>query len=213
MTASFAPFTSGETAVQSYNSLLSLSVLQEYADFIGFFSNDCLMTCVERVVANRSSSSRMSATSSSTPASAPLLGHASSIQFNALNEYAASCLAGHLLPVSSVSPTLLPNTPSRSTGTMPMLEFHQNRMTSFRPLEFIYNMSPMPLCKYGLFSSSLGGGMMADKKSSLDSWDDILGNMLRNIPVLHHNDPISLRMYGLCSFLNNCVCSCMFANV
>lgn len=163
MTASFAPFSSGETAVQSYNSLLSLSILQEYADFIGYFSNDSLMACVER--SHLQDHNKLKAT----------------IKMNSLNEYAASCLLGHILPQTNVS--------SSPLG----LEFHQNRVTNFDPLEFIYNLSPMPSCKYGLFSSSLGGGI-CDKKAGLDSWDDIVSNMLRNLPILNHNDHISSRI-------------------
>lgn len=48
MTASFAPFQSGETAVQAYNAILSLNVLQNCADFVGYFSNDALYASAQR---------------------------------------------------------------------------------------------------------------------------------------------------------------------
>jgi mannose/fructose-specific phosphotransferase system component IIA len=48
LTSSFAPFTTGETAVQNYNSMLSLNTLQENADLIGFFPNDEMLNCATR---------------------------------------------------------------------------------------------------------------------------------------------------------------------
>lgn len=48
ITSSIAPFISGETAVQNYNSLLTINVLQEHADLIGIFPNDDLLHCASR---------------------------------------------------------------------------------------------------------------------------------------------------------------------
>lgn len=41
-----APFSSGDTTLQSYNSILSLAHFQEYSDTISLFHNDVLMADV-----------------------------------------------------------------------------------------------------------------------------------------------------------------------
>jgi tubulin delta len=80
--SSFAAFGNGETALQHYNSLLSINVLQKYCDFIGVFSNEHIMANINRY--------RKS------------IGGSSVINIDALNEYASACLMGMMLPVSSV---------------------------------------------------------------------------------------------------------------
>jgi hypothetical protein len=88
LTASFAPFEAGETAVQAYNTLLSLHILQNNADFIGYLPNDSLLNCVERSHLNIAG-----------PGKAP------PVKIDAMNDYAANCLAGLVLPLNSVSPS------------------------------------------------------------------------------------------------------------
>ncbi|KAJ3346523.1 hypothetical protein HDU91_007015 [Kappamyces sp. JEL0680] len=154
MTVSFAPFASGETAVQSYNTLLSLHSLQQCADFIGYFPNDVLLACVER-----DQSSAIHGNQKQT-----------AIQLQGMNEYAASCLAGLFLPQTPVAYS--------STGH---LEFQSN-LARFDALALIYNLTPMPSCKYSLFASSMGGP--PDKRVSYESWDDLASNALRNTPIV-----------------------------
>lgn len=124
LTSSFAPFSSGETAVQNYNGLLSLSVLQKHADFVGFFSNDLLLKNATRNV--------------------QLSGHKSkcdSIPLELLNEYAANCILGTVLPITHIA-----NQNNRKKG---------NGLTRFNPLDFIYDLAPNPQHKFGMFATSL----------------------------------------------------------
>lgn len=88
MSASFAPFTSGETVVQNYNALHSLSILQQTADFIGYFPNDSLLSTVNRTMAGASHVQN---------------DKLDKIGMQELNAYAANCLAGIILPQTKVS--------------------------------------------------------------------------------------------------------------
>lgn len=124
LTSSFAPFTSGETVVQNYNSLLSLSVLQDNADFIGYFPNDSLLQVASKNQSNSTHSMQQCV-----------------VNVDALNQYAACCLAGQMLPITKV----------RSDG--------KNIKISDLPIRFdnqafVYNISPSPDYKFGMFSSS-----------------------------------------------------------
>eukprot|EP00842_Homolaphlyctis_polyrhiza_P001535 jgi/Hompol1/2382/HPOL_001440-RA len=48
LSCSFTPFSSGETAVQNYNALLTLASLQSSADLVGLFSNDQIIGNIAR---------------------------------------------------------------------------------------------------------------------------------------------------------------------
>jgi hypothetical protein len=124
MTASFAPFLTGETVVQNYNALLSLAVLQDTVDFIGYFPNDALMAVASRAGASATHSKKESG-----------------VDMAALNEYAASCLAGQILPV----------TRAEFDGRKVSVEKYPAK---FDALDFIYNVTPSPAYKFGMMSSS-----------------------------------------------------------
>jgi hypothetical protein len=124
LTSSFAPFSSGETVVQNYNSLLSLAVLQDNADFIGYFPNDALLQVASR---NQSNSTHSN--------------HQSIVNVDSLNQYAACCLAGQLLPITRVAN----NGNKVQISELPIRFDNQN---------FIYSISPSPDYKFGMFSSS-----------------------------------------------------------
>ncbi|KAI8900249.1 Tubulin/FtsZ family, GTPase domain-containing protein [Globomyces pollinis-pini] len=141
MTASFSPFITGETALQNYNSLLSLSVLQRNVDLIGFFPNDSLLASVTKHQSIKSHSDKIR-----------------KIHIETLNEYAVNCLLGQILPITPLAdPTI--------------------NLQRFNTLDFIYEMTPSPLHKFCLFASS-----NVSTNHQMDSWDDTLSNLLRNIP-------------------------------
>lgn len=72
-----APFHTGETPLQHYNSLLCLLWLQRYTDGIFLFSNDNVLTSLQKI--------------SKSPSKA--------ISFNDLNHYIANTIATTFLPI------------------------------------------------------------------------------------------------------------------
>ena len=76
---SITPFSSGETALQSYNSILSLHWMNTYSDMIHLVSNDVLMSIVSR----QWEASR----------------NKNKIKLFDLNEYIAGCMSGLLQPL------------------------------------------------------------------------------------------------------------------
>ena len=80
---SFCAFDSGETALQNYNSLLSFEVLQRHSDFMGFFSNDQLLSHLNRQQFTSQAGDWVNL-----------------VHLQAMNTFAASCLAGMMLPIS-----------------------------------------------------------------------------------------------------------------
>ncbi|TPX44893.1 hypothetical protein SeLEV6574_g04211 [Synchytrium endobioticum] len=95
LSAAVIPFQSGETTLQSYNTLLTLGWLQRNVDTVALFSNDAVMGCIQRqlgIYGGRATTS------------------GSRVSLEDLNEYISNCLAGFLLPTSEqrggrVSPT------------------------------------------------------------------------------------------------------------
>jgi hypothetical protein len=147
MAASLAPFTGGETTVQNYNALLSLNSLANNVDFIGYFSNDQLLKCAQKNYVSSTHVQKQEA-----------------LSLDCLNQYAARCLGGLLLPKTIISQTTI------KTQISNLERFDIN--------ELIYSMTPMPSFKFCQFATSLS----PEKKANLDSWEDIMTELLRNIP-------------------------------
>jgi hypothetical protein len=124
LTSSFAPFASGETSVQNYNTLLSLNAVASNACFVGYFSNDQLIRCTTR---NLNTSHH--------------LQKQETIPLDSLNRYAARALAGFLLPKTVVQ-----------THNEKML-FSKN-LSRFDPYELIYSLTPMPTYRFCQFATS-----------------------------------------------------------
>ncbi len=162
LTASFAPFRSGETSVQNYNALLSLDVLQQCSDMIGYFSNDNLMRCVARTQSQST---------------------LDKVKLSSLNQYAARCLGGFLIPVTEVH------------QENNKVEFSK-QIRRFDPLDFIYNLTPAPAYKYCQFATS----SVIDKNANRDTWEDVMSELLRNIP---HNENRMYIVIELDVFLQN----------
>ena len=76
-----APFHTGETPLQHYNSVLCLSWLQKYVDGIMLFSNDSVLASVQK----------MDAKPKATPTAA--------LSFKKLNSYISSAISTTLIPV------------------------------------------------------------------------------------------------------------------
>ncbi|KAM3873356.1 tubulin delta chain-like [Diretmus argenteus] len=91
LTVSVAPHQSGESPLQHYNSLLSLASIHRSADGLLLFDNDKAMTFAQTLqgVPTGSLSTVMSMAGSLT----------------VMNTHIASCMAGLLLPVQSLTPT------------------------------------------------------------------------------------------------------------
>ena len=138
MSVSVAPFETGETAVQNYNSLLSLEVLQRCADAVLFISNDRLYDSAKNML--QSKSHKVSKT----------------IQLELLNTIACRQLLNILLPTNSIE-----------KGT-------SSNLTRFDLPEFVYNLAPLPQYKFCQTAISTNHDM-------LETWDDIIGSMHRNI--------------------------------
>ena len=78
-----APFHSGETPLQHYNSLLCLSWLQKYTDGVLLFSNDHTLATLQKIDAKLKSSSKP-------------------ISFDDINHYIANTIATTFLPIYDV---------------------------------------------------------------------------------------------------------------
>ncbi|KAJ1562510.1 hypothetical protein HK096_008648 [Nowakowskiella sp. JEL0078] len=79
------PFSSGETALQHYNTVLSLSWETRYSDIIFLFENDVAMKCFKNAK--------------------KLEGHkdVEKISVNEMNQYIANCLSETILPIWNIS--------------------------------------------------------------------------------------------------------------
>lgn len=113
-TCSFAACPQGETVLQNYNSLLSLTSISSSSDFVGLFSNETLM----QLVANNNDR-----TNSKTCAT-----------IAKMNEYAAKCLAGQILPVTQTR--------------------NHRQFDKFQLWDWITNVTPLPSMRYAGFASS-----------------------------------------------------------
>lgn len=83
LSVAVAPFHTGETPLQHYNSLLCLSWLQKYTDGILLFSNDDVLSTLQRNDAKLTSFKPSSKT----------------ISFGDLNDYIANTVATTCLPI------------------------------------------------------------------------------------------------------------------
>ncbi|KAI9017819.1 Tubulin/FtsZ, GTPase domain-containing protein, partial [Gaertneriomyces semiglobifer] len=160
-----APFASGETALQHYNSLLALSWLQKHADFVGLFPNDIIMDGIQRQfgVAGKSDAQK--------------------VTLDMLNKYIAQCLAGILLPTTDVTPT---------EGGFEYAQWVPSpNPLPFDPSEFASSLAPTPGTKIGLFSTSetvVPSAVNYNRYNAIQpSWDDQLTSLTRNVPVIPGN--------------------------
>ncbi|RKO93284.1 Tubulin/FtsZ family, GTPase domain-containing protein, partial [Blyttiomyces helicus] len=172
MSCAIAPFLSGETALQHYNSLLSLGWMQNHADTIGIFPNDATINCISRQYGLSSRSgectcSRRSAlgctcrTRFSFYSDNSDAGPQERISVGDLNEYIGHCLADVILPFSAV------------------------RMAPFDLWELIYGVTPMPLCKVAhLATSRIVSGAAGSDRTSTMGWDALATALGRNMPPL-----------------------------
>ncbi|XP_030052813.1 tubulin delta chain isoform X4 [Microcaecilia unicolor] len=86
LSVTVAPHQTGESPLQNYNSLLSLSWLQRYADGVLLFHNDDVLKKTSALLRN-------------TTAAVPT-GTQPQISFSSMNTYIASCLAGLMYPIN-----------------------------------------------------------------------------------------------------------------
>ncbi|XP_029442558.1 tubulin delta chain-like, partial [Rhinatrema bivittatum] len=86
LSVTVAPHQAGESPLQHYNSLLSLSWLQRYADGILLFHNDSVLKRTAALLRNTTAA-----------VAADTQPH---ISFSSMNTYIASCLAGLLYPIN-----------------------------------------------------------------------------------------------------------------
>uniref|UniRef100_UPI003AADAF28 tubulin delta chain-like n=1 Tax=Centroberyx gerrardi TaxID=166262 RepID=UPI003AADAF28 len=99
LTVSVAPHQSGESPLQNYNSLLSLASLHRSADGLLLFHNDKALTFAQTL-------ERVPRSTESLSPVMPTVG-----SLTVMNTHIASCMAGLLLPVKSLTPTSLGSEP------------------------------------------------------------------------------------------------------
>ncbi|KAJ3154549.1 hypothetical protein HDU86_004678 [Geranomyces michiganensis] len=160
-TCAVLPFVAGDTALQHYNSLLSLGWAQRYSDMVAIFSNDAVMNTV----------SRQAGLVAQGPKAAP-------IKLDTLNEYIAHCIAG----------LVLPTTPVRKIGDK--LEYDAKPLPCDL-WNAISELTPVPGCKMVNFSSSATTSFSASRPQAGSlrptlpaNWDDIRTAMSRNMASL-----------------------------
>uniref|UniRef100_H3AP68 Tubulin delta chain n=1 Tax=Latimeria chalumnae TaxID=7897 RepID=H3AP68_LATCH len=115
LSVTVAPHHMGESPLQHFNSLLCLSWLQRYADGVLLFHNDDVLR-------------RMVAMSGRKTADA-MSGHSSQISLSAMNSHIASCLAGLMYPVQTLT-----------TGS--------GLSIGMEPWELLRSVCPMPSMKF-----------------------------------------------------------------
>ncbi|KAJ3013861.1 hypothetical protein HKX48_005489 [Thoreauomyces humboldtii] len=157
-TFAVTPFSTGDTALQHYNSLLSLGWMQKYSDMIGIFSNDAVMGTVTRQYGLMSSG-----------------GGIPKVTLDNMNEYIAHCIAGLFLPVTEI----------QSIGGE--LKY-KPKPSACDVWNLIAELTPVPGCKLTSSSSStLIPDVRVTKKplsAPVADWDDLRTALTRNMPVL-----------------------------
>ncbi len=93
MTATVTPFSQGESPLQHYNSLLSLSWLQSYADAVLLFENDSLLQQVQRDLAGQGGGGR------DRPLERRPGGDSRGLCVNEMNGHISSVLCNSLMPL------------------------------------------------------------------------------------------------------------------
>ncbi|KAI9334930.1 Tubulin/FtsZ family, GTPase domain-containing protein [Obelidium mucronatum] len=168
-----APFASGETALQHYNSLLSLAKLQQNSDLISVFSNDVVMN----VLTKQHALYRGNKTDPK-------------ISLSELNNQIASSMAGVLLPTSPVTRT--------DTGDLNHLP-----MRGFNGWDLITQVAPMPSCKLVSISTSTNALEVDKRMGLLkglipaSSWEDVTSDLFRNLPPI----PLNMKKSHISSWL------------
>ncbi|KAJ8323351.1 hypothetical protein QVD99_000527 [Batrachochytrium dendrobatidis] len=172
MSCSFAPFSSGETALQNYNALLTLASLQSSADFIGVFSNDAILNTVTKQLGLDSSRN--------TPC----------VSIDTLNYWASQTLAGIMLPISPVSLdpiNFCDNSLNRYTGQESNKVVVSDSVKPFSGWDLITRVTPMPSMKLAMFSSSqsiyTASKNIPKHAHTIDSWEDHFTQLHRNMSL------------------------------
>ncbi|KAI9207169.1 Tubulin/FtsZ, GTPase domain-containing protein [Polychytrium aggregatum] len=154
------PFASGETALQHYNSLLSLSWMQRHSDFIGLFPNDMMMSSIQRQFThyvNRGSAKT------------------DKVSLDDLNGYLAHCLSTMLLPLHAAE---------YKDGQIAM---QLKDPTPFDGWDLIQRMTPLPTCKLVSFASSYLSRHIENSNRShvhvFTDWDEITSRTIRNLGI------------------------------
>ncbi|KAI8911374.1 Tubulin/FtsZ family, GTPase domain-containing protein [Powellomyces hirtus] len=154
MTYAVTPFLAGDTALQHYNSLLSLGWMQRYSDMIGIFSNDSVMNIVTRQHG--------------------LTGaKATPVTLDNLNEYIANCIAGLVLPV----------TPVRSANGKLEYKATPAPCDIWSMISDMTPMPSCKLTSFSS-STVVSGVAASKRTAAVIGWDDLRTNMTRNMPSL-----------------------------
>ncbi|XP_072031063.1 tubulin delta chain-like [Amphiura filiformis] len=138
LSAVVAPWTSGESPLQHYNSLFSLSWLQRYSDGVLMFSNDEILHRLSGLNVNKRDR------------------ETANVTIDDMNKYIAESLAGVMLPVNSLTPksgVCIGNEPwemLRSVCPMPAYKFVQIGHTSKSDVtwEALASTHTHKLCRY-----------------------------------------------------------------
>ncbi|KAJ3218325.1 hypothetical protein HDU67_006097 [Dinochytrium kinnereticum] len=136
--SSVLPFSSGETALQHYNSILSLGWIQNLSDLSFLFANDSTMASVSKQYDFHSLRRGGKSTGSSFNSTKKPEDR---VTLHDLNDYIAQCVAG----------VLLPTTPARQISPG---ELEHEKPRRFDGLDLINTLVPTPSCKIATISSS-----------------------------------------------------------
>ncbi|KAH6598644.1 hypothetical protein BASA50_003680 [Batrachochytrium salamandrivorans] len=170
MSCSFSPFSSGETAIQDYNAMLTLASLQASVDFIGLFPNDIILSNTARKLGLDSNCNSLR------------------VSMDNLNSWASQALAGILLPVSQVSvdeTVIQESFRGRFAGLNSERTVTVDHTKSFSGWDLITQVTPMPSTKMAMFSSSQGvidkSRFPLTRDSISERWDDLFTELNRNM--------------------------------
>ncbi|KAH9266745.1 hypothetical protein BASA84_000997 [Batrachochytrium salamandrivorans] len=161
---------SGETAIQDYNAMLTLASLQASVDFIGLFPNDIILSNTARKLGLDSNCNSLR------------------VSMDNLNSWASQALAGILLPVSQVSvdeTVIQESFRGRFAGLNSERTVTVDHTKSFSGWDLITQVTPMPSTKMAMFSSSQGvidkSRFPLTRDAISERWDDLFTELNRNM--------------------------------
>ncbi|KAL2912771.1 hypothetical protein HK105_207763 [Polyrhizophydium stewartii] len=169
MSLSFAPFDSGETALQDYNGLLTLASLQNCADLVGVFPNDLALRNAARHLGVGSSSG------------------STRISMDQINQLVAQSIAGIVLPLSEALDIKLADRTTAFSGWDLVTNVTPMPSTKLAMFASSSSLSPspdQPKQQGSEIDTSKPLRKVARPTHEFDSWDDLHTLLNRNLPAL-----------------------------
>ncbi len=186
-----APFSGGEMPLQHYNSLLSLSFLQEFSDGILLYQNDDVL----HALSSHSRSASINATASasattSAAAAASASSHAKSpptVRLPTMNAYIANSLMGVMSPIDVLS--YYHTNTSKGLYCKTLSIDRSIALKGFDMSDFIVANCPLPTAKFVECYTTAGLTESSSNKAAIElsQWNTISDVLYRSVPRSDRN--------------------------